>query len=140
MCHEHMFRRLFNFVAHITLVEIERKSWGQDQQQPGRPLMKSLAGSITLAAWAGAWSNPFSAVLFSNSFCCSPLQGPFSHSQMVEWFKQVIENIMLIVSHSTFEACCFSQGFFNSTEMFLRRSGDRLFVSSRSTDLSSFFE
>lgn len=97
MCHEHMFRRLFNFVAHITLVEIERKSWGQDQQQPGRPLMKSLAGSITLAAWAGAWSNPFSAVLFSNSFFRSPLQGPFSHSQMVEWFKQVIENTMFIV-------------------------------------------
>lgn len=49
----------------------------------------------------------------------SPLQGPFPHTQMVEWFKQ---------------------GFFNSSEIFLRRAGDRLFVSSRSTDLSSFFE
>jgi hypothetical protein len=34
----------------------------------------------------------------------------------------------------------FVQGFFNSTEMFLRRAGDRLFVSSSTTDLSSFFE
>jgi hypothetical protein len=34
----------------------------------------------------------------------------------------------------------FAQGFFNSAEIFVRRAGDRLFVSSRSTDLSSFFE
>jgi hypothetical protein len=56
---------------------------------------------------------------------------------MVEWFKQVRRKKSIDVHVKIHH---FAQGFFNSSEIFLRRAGDRLFVSSRSTDLSSFFE
>jgi hypothetical protein len=48
----------------------------------------------------------------------------------------MLDALTCLISHSL----VFPQGFFNSAEIFLRRAGDRLFVSSRSTDLSSFFE
>ncbi len=101
------------------------------EDEPGWEYHVGSMGRCVVSSWLCKIydSNRFAARFKGHFLICKWLNGSsrYGNRSSIDWC-------------SNLDSFIFLQGFFNPSEIFLRRVGDRLFVSSRSTDLSSFFE